>query len=136
MCEIARSQAALMANFAKFRRRSRLNFANFAMRAAWLRAISHTTPARHYIILGDVVFIIWFLFGVFFQTLGQNGRPRGRDAPQRSSFDETSRTKSVLGSETKHICLCVFLLLSSARISEHFAKNNLEKKMRERVPPF
>ena len=49
MCEIARSQAALMAKIAKFRRRSRLNFAKFAMRAAWLRAISHTTPARHYI---------------------------------------------------------------------------------------
>ena len=43
-----RSQAALMAKFAKFKRQSRLNFTNFAMRAAWLRAISHTTPARHY----------------------------------------------------------------------------------------
>ena len=37
-----------MAKIAKFRRRSRLDFANFAMRAAWLRAILHTTPARHY----------------------------------------------------------------------------------------
>ena len=43
-----RSQAALMAKFAKFKRRSRLNFAKFVMRAAWLRAISHTTPAQHY----------------------------------------------------------------------------------------
>ena len=43
-----RSQAALMAKFAKFRRFRRLNFVIFAMRAAWLRAISHTTPARHY----------------------------------------------------------------------------------------
>ena len=53
MCEIARSQVALMAKFEKFRRRSRLNFANFAMRAAWLRAISHTTPARHCITKGS-----------------------------------------------------------------------------------
>ena len=37
-----------MAKFAKFRRLRRLNFAKFAMRAAWLRVISHTTPARHY----------------------------------------------------------------------------------------
>ena len=55
MCEILRSQAAVIAKFAKFRRRSRLIFANFAMRAAWLRAISHTTPARHYI-HGNIVF--------------------------------------------------------------------------------
>ena len=48
MCEIARSQVALMAKFAKFKRLRRLIFAKFAMRAAWLRAISHTTPARHY----------------------------------------------------------------------------------------
>ena len=40
MCEIARSQAALIAKFVKFRRRSRLIFANFAMRAAWLRAFA------------------------------------------------------------------------------------------------
>ena len=42
------TEAALMANFAKSKRQSRLNFANFAMRATWLRAISHTTPARHH----------------------------------------------------------------------------------------
>ena len=48
MCEIARSQAARMAKFAKLKRLRRINFENFAMRAAWLRAISHTTPARHY----------------------------------------------------------------------------------------
>ena len=44
MCEIARSQAALMAKFAKFRRRSRLNFAILAMRAAWLRLVRTQLP--------------------------------------------------------------------------------------------
>ena len=34
-----------MAKIGKIRRLRCLNFAIFAMRAAWLRAISHTTPA-------------------------------------------------------------------------------------------
>ena len=40
-----------MANLVKFRRLRRLIFPKFAMREAWLRAISHTTPARHYIVM-------------------------------------------------------------------------------------
>ena len=54
-----RSQAALMAKFVKFKRRSRLNFANFAMRAAWLRAISHTTAARHYVCSVDFLVVLF-----------------------------------------------------------------------------
>ena len=44
MCEIARSQAALMANFVKFKRLRRLNLASFAMRAAWLRLVRTQVP--------------------------------------------------------------------------------------------
>ena len=35
------------------------------------------------------------LFGVFFQIIGQNGRPGGRAVPGSSSFEETQRIKSV-----------------------------------------
>ena len=37
----------------------------------------------------------YLFFGVFFQNIGQHDRPRGREAPQSISFDETSRIKSV-----------------------------------------
>ena len=58
MREIARSQAALMAKFAKF-----------AMRAAWLRAISHTTPARHYIMFQSIVAAFGLLAAFFAKKL-------------------------------------------------------------------
>ena len=41
--------------------------------------------------LADLVVISYFIF----QKIGQNGRPRGREAPQSISFDESSRIKSV-----------------------------------------
>ena len=44
MCETARSQVALMANCGKIKRLRRLNFAKFAMRAAWLRLVRTQLP--------------------------------------------------------------------------------------------
>ena len=35
------------------------------------------------------------ILGVFFQNIGQNGRPGRRDARRSTSFDETSRMKSL-----------------------------------------
>ena len=47
----SKQQGVSQGKCGQFRRRSRLVFPHFAMRAAWLRAISHTTPARHYSML-------------------------------------------------------------------------------------
>ena len=35
------------------------------------------------------------VFGVFFQNIGKTGQPGRREAPQSTSFDETSRIKTV-----------------------------------------
>ena len=71
----------------------------------------------------------FLLVGVIFQKIWQNGRPGGREAPQSTSFHETSRTKSVWGRGHLFFCLC-FLgrkeLMTSVR--------KPRTTMRERVP--
>ena len=49
---------------------------------------------------GRRVYYLFFV-GVFFQKIGQNGRPGGREAPQSISFDETSRMVSIRGRRQK-----------------------------------
>ena len=59
---------------------------------------------------GSVVF--FFIFWVFFQKIGQNGRPRGREPPRSTSFHETSRMESKINfifGARKIIFLRVFL---------------------------
>ena len=57
----------------------------------------------------DVVLIICF-FGVFFQKIGQKGRPGGREPLWSISFDETSRMVSVWG-RTEKITFVIFVIV-------------------------
>ena len=63
---------------------------------------------------------------LLFKKNDQNVRPRRRKPPRSISFDETSRMKSVCD-RRRQVNFCVFLLLLSDRISEHFATTSSNK---------
>ena len=66
---------------------------------------------------------IFGVFGVFFQKIGQNGRPGGREPPRSTSFDETSRIKSVWGRTRKNVFEFFFVVFASLIFWTFFQKS-------------
>jgi len=64
-----------------------------------------------YLLLFKGAVLLCFIFWVFFQKIGQNGRPGERKPPRSTSFDETSRMVSVWG-RTQKLIFCSFCDLS------------------------